>query len=207
MSRRRMQTKHTWLIVLNAAVWTLIGLAWRGTVQLSATNLVPIEVIAEPARVRITINGNPWSNGNYLTTPTVITLPIGQNKVTLQRAGYHSNTSSIVLQSPKDRPRISSVLEASLDGLRELAIEPLNDVNLDDVEVSVDGGLEKGQIPLTVLDLVPGPHSLDISTGMWTKKSVQCQFEVPVQPSKDPLKITVDRVGKKIKVSGCKRAH
>ena len=204
---RRIQTKQKVLVALNVAVWALITLAWHGKVQLSATNLVPVEVTVSPARVRILINGTPWANGNYVTTPTTVMLPISQNKLTFQRTGYHSNTSSLLIQSAKDRPHISSTLETALDGLRELTIDSEDEASLSDVEISIDGGLEKGAVPLTISDLAPGPHILEISMGMWNKKTVQCQFEAPVG-NRDPIHIGVERVGKKLKFSGCKKvAH
>lgn len=201
---RRMQTKQKVLVALNVAVWVLIMLAWNGKVQLSATNMVPVEVTVSPARVRILVNGTPWANGNYVTTPTTVMMPISQNKLTFQRTGYHSNTSSLLIQSGRDRPRISSTLEAAFDGLREVTIDTEDEANLADVEISIDGGLEKGSIPLTVSDLVPGPHILDISMGMWNKKTVQCQFEAPVA-NRDPIRISVERIGKKLKFTGCKK--
>ncbi len=202
-----LQLKHKILIVLNASVWALVTLAWHGTVQLSATNMVPVEIVAEPPRVKLVVNGTPWANGAYFTTPTTISLPVGQNKITVQRTGYRSNTSSLLIQSSKDRPKVSTVLESSMDGIREVIIEPLNDSNLDDIEISVDNGLEKGQIPLVINDMVPGTHTLEISTGVWNKRTVQCQFEVPDQLGKDDIKITVERVGKKLRFSGCKKTR
>lgn len=201
---RRMQTKQKVLVVLNVTVWALITLAWHGKVQLSATNMVPVEVTVSPARVRILLNGTPWAGGNYVTTPTIIMMPLSQNKLTIQRTGYHSNTSSLVIQSGKDRPRISSTLETAFEGLREVTIDSEDEASLSDVEISIDGGLEKGSIPLTVSDLVPGPHILEISMGMWSKKTVQCQFEAPVG-NRDPIHIGVERIGKKLKFSGCKK--
>lgn len=202
---RSMQKRHTVMIALNAAVWGLIVLAWNGRVQLSATNLVPVEVISSPARVRILVNGTPWSNGNYVTTPTTIMLPVAQNKLTFQRTGYHSNTSSLLIQSGRDRPKISFVLETAIDGLREVNIESRDESSVSDIDISIDGGLEKGQIPMTISDLVPGMHTLEISMGVWSKKTVQCQFEVPVG-NQDPIAISVERIGKKIKFTGCKKA-
>lgn len=206
MSFKRMQTRHKVLLTLNAAVWSLIGLAWQGTVQLSATNMVPVEVSVLPARVRILVNGTPWAGGNYVTTPITVMMPITQNKVTFQRTGYHSNTSSLLIQSGRDRPRISSVLETAMEGLKEVTIDSSDENSLSDIEISIDGGLEKGQIPMTVSDLVPGTHVLEIATGMWTRKTVQCQFEVPVGPNHETVHIGVERFGKKLKFSGCKKA-
>lgn len=204
---KTLQSKHKVLIILNATIWTFVTLAWHGTVQLSSTNMVPVEIIAEPARVRLIVNGTPWASGAYVTTPATFALPVGQNKITIQRTGYRSNTSLLLIQSSKDRPKVSTILEAAMDGLREVTIEPVNDSNLDDIEISVDGGLEKGQIPMTISDMVPGPHTLEIATGMWNKRTVQCQFEVPVLPGRDDIKITVERIGKKLKFSGCKKAR
>ena len=202
----RMQLKHKVLLTLNTMVWSLVALAWNGTVQLSATNMVPVEVSVLPARVRILVNGTPWANGKYVTTPVTVMMPINQNKITFQRTGYHSNTSTMVIQSGRDRPRVSSVLETAMDSLKEVSIESSDENSLSDVEISIDGGLEKGQIPMSVSDLVPGTHTLEIATGMWNKKTVQCQFEIPVGTSQDPIKIMVERVGKKLKFSGCKKA-
>ncbi|MCX6126808.1 MAG: PEGA domain-containing protein [Proteobacteria bacterium] len=193
------------LITLNMTVWSFAFLMGTGRVKLSAVKLQEIELIATPERVRILINGTPYDSGNYITTPTTIRLLPGRHRLTLQRAGYHSNTSTIVSTAGQQTPAIHSVLESTTANLQEVTFSSIEGDGLGNIDLILDGGLEVGSLPMTVSDVLPGGHILELKIGLLYKSSVRCQFEVPTIPPPEPLKITLEKQGKKLKVNGCKR--
>lgn len=202
---RKLQTKHLVLITVNVALWLMNTLALRGTVQLSAFKKTGVELTSDPARVRITINGTPYNGGSYVDTPVMLPIPIGQHKVMVQRAGYHSNTSTIISTSSESIPKINTVLETATENLREVVIDSPQGDALEHLDLSVANGLEVGKLPLHIIDLVAGTHTLEITSGLWSKLIVRCQFEVPVGPATEPLSIKIEAQGKKIRVNGCKK--
>lgn len=202
---RRIQNKHLVLMSLNVAVWTMTALMWSGKLKLSAVKRVEVEIVTTPPRVRIQIDGSPYEGGSYLTTPATIRFLPGKHRITIQRTGYHSNSSLIVATMAEQLPPVHSVLEAITSNLQEVEIEAANGSDLSNIELTVDGGLEVGKLPLTINDLLPGVHFLEIKSGFITKTAVRCQFEVANPPSPQPLKITLEQIGRKLRINGCKR--
>lgn len=209
MTKRRpgfgLQTKHLILLTLNAAVWGITTLMWTGTIRLSAVSRLELDVTATPSRVRISIDGVPHEGGSYVDTPTTLRFLPGKHRILFQRAGYHGNSSSIVA-TPGEMPEsIHTVLEAASTMMQEVIIDSPTPEELPNLYITIDGGLEAGPLPLVAKDLTPGTHILEIRSGILTKSSMRCQFEIPSTVSQEAMKISIERQGKRLRITGCKR--
>jgi hypothetical protein len=177
----------------------------KGVVSLSATKWSEIELITSPSRVRVFVDGAFYSDGRYLTTPVVIRVAPGKRKLTAKRPGYQSNSSLVITSNENDRPTVSMTLEPANTGFQEISIEKSSDADFPDIEVSVDGGQEVGDLPLTVTDLLPGTHHLEITLGKIIKKTVTCRFEIKPEPFDNITKISLEMRGKRLRIDGCKQ--
>ncbi|MCX6117725.1 MAG: hypothetical protein NT027_09300 [Proteobacteria bacterium] len=204
---KSLQKKHLILITLNAMAWTIVGLMKNGTIEFSAKARIGFELISTPNRVRVTVNGTPFNTGHYVTTPIIIPTTLGSNKVMVQRAGYISNSSTVVVESPQEvKQKIEMLLEASTPNLKRISIESSDPEALSHLDLSISGGLETGKIPFEMDDLIAGTHTLEITSGLWSKPVIKCQFEIPVeQPEEEPVIIKIEPQGKKIRIQGCKK--
>ncbi len=202
----KLHQKHSVLATLNVIVWSLIGLAWKGTIQLGAMRHTEVSVEVDPSRVVILVDGSPVSkNISYLDTPTDIMVTPGRRKITVQRTGYHSQTSTLIVGTNHEKQKITAVLEPSAEIYHAVSFE-LSEASSDsDVVVSIDNGFYEGPLPLEAKDLLPGVHYVDLTAGTFQKIRTRCQLDLPMTAQAEPKKVVVDHSGKKLKIQGCKR--
>jgi hypothetical protein len=202
-----LRPKHLILLALNFAIWIVNVLSMQGTlVHFSALRRPSVEIIASPGRVKFIIDGTAYANGTYQSTPVQLPLPPGQHKIQIQRLGYRSQTSTILVAQSEEPQKITSTLEPLVDSFHKVVIDSSQPDQLSHVTVSIAQGLEQGPIPLSIDDLVPGTHIIEITSGLWSKNTFRCQLDVPVgTPRDEPIIVSIEPQGKKIKVQGCKK--
>lgn len=202
---------NSFILTLNLGIWGLNSLILTGTINLSAKGGVPVSILSEPDRVRLTVNGKPWTTDDgdqgWIQTPSTIFLPEGQHKVSIERPGYTSHSFKI-LASNGDSPEIKAELEQQDESFIEGEFTASDDL-LDSMILVIDSGLAVGPPPLRVDDLTTGSHSLELR---WTgingirKKPYRCTFNALVTNGNNQFKINITRSGKKLRIPGCKRA-
>jgi len=198
------------LFGLNLAVWSLNLMMATGTLRLAAKTGIPVNVDTQPARVKLTIDGNLYkdsdiSNG-WVQSPGVVYLPAGQHKITLERPGYVPHTFKALTLPGGEPLEIKTQLEPFIDTTNEIEIRG-EDNNTEDVIAIVDQGLEMGPMPLTTNDLTPGLHSIEIrpiGLAAFRLKPYFCSFQI-LQGSSSQNTFTVSKRGNKISVSGCQK--
>ena len=204
------QLRNLLLFALNVGIWGLCALSYNGSIRLLAKAGIPVSLEIQPTRVKLTINGKRWEGADgstgWIQSPTVLYLPIGQHKVTLERPGYAPHTFKVLLEQGNEKLELKTELEA-LDGAHH-ELEILSSTNdSEEVTATLDQGLEQGPLPLKADDLTPGLHILELrATGLqsFRIKPYVCLFEIlPNSPT--PFTIRVSRSGKKYLVSDCKR--
>jgi hypothetical protein len=199
--------KFMWLVVLNVAVWSFNALIYKGTIRLSAKSGIPVTLDIEPTRARLSVNQKIWEDrdvvNGWVQSPVVLRLPAGQHKLMLERPGYAPHVFK-VLVAEDDKITMKTMLEAQSERFYELE---LSGEDAGDLTAIIDGGLEAGPLPLRVDDLVAGNHQLELRfNGLdgFRLKPFNCQFSVASTGDR-LVKLEVNRNGKKIRVSGCKR--
>lgn len=203
-------TKNLILFALNIAVWCGNGLVASGTLTLAAKRGVPVRIETVPERTRLSLNGRSWTAPGYptgwLQSPATIYLPEGQHKLTVDRPGYIPHSFKVLLSTGDGQMNLSTALEPLSDAIHEVEIQAA-DENVADVKVIIDQGLEIGDLPLTISDMTPGLHSIEIKPDLLNSlrtKPFTCVFTLP-SPSNSPLKILVSQRSNRLYASGCQR--
>ena len=205
---RKPQNKHLLLVVANALIWTVNGLIQTKKIVLPARGGVPAVVNASPTRVQVRVDGNATQDGAFLQTPTQIRIAPGQHKITISRPGYITQTFSVVVNMG-DSPRFDATLEQSSDVHHTFEVTSDDDGLEGQIQAAVDGGLAAGPLPLSLDDIVNGKHTLEIRSDSpeILKHPFTCSFELN-SPVPVGAQVIVGRLGKKLKISGCKKmAH
>ncbi len=198
------------LLLLNVAVWTLNSLMVSGSVQLSAKSGVAVNIQTEPERVKISIDNEVWtsreSESGWIQSPATIYLPAGQYKISIERPGYATHTSRLMV-NPGNAPAVKAELELKEESLIETEITASDDL-MESFTLVVDGGLASGPPPLRIDDLTPGTHSLELRwKGLdgFRRKPLRCAFAALSSNGNNLLKINISRSGKKLRIPGCKK--
>lgn len=206
----RPSTKNMILLSLNIAVWCGNGLIASGALTLAAKRGVPVRIETIPERTRLSINGSLWTSGGYptgwLQSPATIYLPEGQHKLTLERPGYAPHSFKVLLSNGDGEMNLSTALEPLAEATHAVEIEAA-DENLSGVTVTVDQGLDTGELPLLVSDLTPGTHSIEVTPSLLNSlrtKPLTCVFKLP-SPTNSPLKIVISHRSGRFYASGCQR--
>jgi hypothetical protein len=199
--------KITWLIILNAGVWSFNALVYKGTIKLSAKAGIPVTLEIDPARARLTVNAKLWEDrgaiNGWIQSPAILHLPPGQHRLMLERPGYAPHIFKVLI-NPDDKITMKTMLEAKSERFIELE---LFGEDVSDLTAVIDQGLEFGTLPLRVDDILPGKHQLELrfhGIDALRYKPFICQFLIAANSDR-LVKIQVVRHGKKIRVPGCKR--
>jgi hypothetical protein len=191
-------------------MWSLNALLVTGTVRLSAKTGVPVFIQSAPERIKVYVNSKPWpasdNESGWIQTPTTIYLPEGQHKMQVERPGYVPHQFKI-LATPGDSIQVKPELETQIETFVETSIVAEAE-EFQNLTLIVDSGLAVGNPPLEIDDLTPGNHALELRWGGLDglrKKPFRCIFTAAINGGNNTLKITISRVGKKLKINGCKR--
>ena len=209
---RKPQNIHVMLILANAFVWSLNGLAYTHKLPLLARGGILATITANPSRVQIQIDGSPWLDGQFTQTPTQVRVGPGHHKFTVSRPGFVPATFSALLNpasgaNPAPAPRFDATLEPTPGQRFSLEISSDDDeVNAQLVAI-VDGGLESGVLPLNVEALVAGRHTIELrnDSGEILKKPFVCALEFDQTQEPTSTRVLVSRSNKKLRITGCKR--
>ena len=155
---RERPTASRWKpLALGAALVVVLGGAWlvagrskpgahRGFALPAFGPRFTVTVNSQPAGASIAADGKP----SGLITPATLELPAGDHELTLSLAGKGSATYKV----SGERDERTSLEALMYGGLKITAA----DANLP-VSVTLDG-LDRGYAPLSVEDLLPGPHEI-----------------------------------------------
>ena len=198
------------LLILNATVWSLSALTYKGNIRLNARSGVPVTIDMEPGRARLTVDGKVWENfgitDGWIQSPAIVRLPAGQHKMLLERTGYAPHSFK-VLVSEGDHLQLKMAMEA-LEGSNHGAEIIGEGPDSDSIIAKLDDGMEEGLLPIRADDLTAGHHSLALKIrgleGL-RAKPYTCVFDITQTDISVITKITVNKTGKKLKVTGCKR--
>jgi hypothetical protein len=203
--------RNTFLLCLNFGIWSLNALTYQGSLTLFARKGLPINIETDPGRTRLSINGSIWRGteviNGWLQTPTRILLPPGQHTITLERPGYKTHSSRVLMRSGDDEIRLNSELERTEEAHHRLEIST-TDERLDNLNLTLNQGFEVGSPPLVVQDMTPGSHILEINPTNATKTSMRplsCTFFLPADEEPKSYKITLALQNGRLTASHCRR--
>lgn len=173
------QTRRTALITATTFVWLAAGVVSVGKFRLAAKPPLVISLGTTPANVRIFIDGDKQYEGAYVETPLKVNMPPGKHKLKISREGFIAHLVSVEGESGEVFRMEDVVLQRNANfnfGSLEVTADAAAPV-----QVEVDEGLERGETPLTAVDLVTEqPHVLTVYP-KWPEKDAKyrCKFAFP----------------------------
>jgi hypothetical protein len=198
------------LLVLTATIWMLVGSVALVKFRMKASGGLELTLTTKPKLVRININGQPYSNGQYLSTPLSLYIKHGVTKIKILREGYRSHTTTVE-KNQGERLRLGEVILLKKAKFEQVPIEVISDRITSPYYVEIDRGFLQGETPLIGFDLpLRGRHIVEIyPDGLKAQSKFRCTFTVAELGSQGP--VSIDKVKIKIQrkpdgklqVSGC----
>ena len=184
------------LIVLTALAAGVFYYAKKNTaLRLPTGDKLSLNLNSVPANVKVFINGFPFKEGDYVTTPLTIRSKPDRYEVRISRPGYQD--SSFLYQGKKGQTVNKSVVLAPITKFSSVRFVSKN--NKKQYLVDIERGFHRGKTPMLSTDMQYGrlytAHiiSLDLASGT----PIKCLIKPQSRSRSYPDVITIDGARKR----------
>lgn len=189
------------------AVWSFNFLLINQKTELKSRAPMLIQLTTSPESVLVSIDNNPYMDGNYIRTPFTIPMRAGKRVIKITRPGYSGhritldgaggqtyNLNKIVLQKDPRRKFHSLKIQKSEDFTG-------------DVNINVNNGYHRGTLPVVLEDLMENKKYdfTFVPSENGQSSAFTCEFKTTGNTADLPSEMTLRKIGNIWSLPGCRR--